>query len=310
MPSSNRDPFVGTLLADRFHVKRPLASGGMADVYVARDGEGGPRVALKILREGAEARLVRLMQREGESLLRLHHPNIVAGVGHGPHGDGGYWVAMELVEGESLTRWVRKHDPSVPQRVRLMRKLLEALRAVHAAGLVHRDLKSSNILVSGPPGAPDLHLLDFGVVLVDGTSEAADEHLLGGIHTTSPEQIQGESVDARADLYSFGVLLHRVLGGRYPYHSKVPAEVLGKHLHAEIPRLSDEIDPDLRAVVERCLQKRPEDRYPDATSLLDALDAVGGTEAPRTERNGPALVPVIAGFLLLGIALAGYFVAC
>lgn len=308
MPSSSRDPMVGRLVAGRFHVKRLLATGGMARVYVARDGEGGPRIALKILGEGAEPRLVALMEREGAALAELDHPSIVRGIAHGPLEQGGYFVAMELVEGESITRWIRRHDPALGRRLGLMRQLLDALEAVHGAGLVHRDLKASNVLVRGEPGREALVLIDFGVVQRDGDERPGDEHLLGGVHTSAPEQIRGGRVDARTDLYAFGVLLFRVVAGRYPFHSKVSAEVLGLHLHGEIPSLPESTPSFLDAVVAGCLAKAPAERFADVTAVRNALAAAGPLGGTKSERPlNPAWI--VGGLLLLGALALGYLFA-
>ncbi|MCA9570174.1 MAG: serine/threonine protein kinase, partial [Myxococcales bacterium] len=278
MARNARDPIVGTVVAGRFHVKRPLATGGMAAVYVARDGDGGPRVALKLLappRRDAE-RMLALMQREGEVLASLEHPNIVRAIDHGPSGDGGYFIAMELVDGLSLTDWVRQKVDRPLQAVPLVLQLCSALRHVHGRGLVHRDLKASNVLVSARPHGAHVTLIDFGVAWVDDAPEIdGEEHLLGGVHTSSPEQIRGEAPDVRSDIYSVGVLLFRLLAGRYPYHSKLPAEVLTQHLHSPVPELPEAagIPPAIRPVVTRCLQKDPDDRFPDVQALVEALSA-------------------------------------
>lgn len=301
MPRSNRDPLLGAVVGERFQVKRALAAGGMAAVYVARDGEKGPKVALKVLvpRGRHKQRLLELMRREGDALEALQHPHIVKALGHGPMDDGGWYIAMELVEGVSLTNWLREVHPSSDQLLRVFLQLCDALEHVHAGGYVHRDLKASNVLVRGTT-SPHLTLIDFGVVRKEGEPEVGgDEPLLGGVHTSSPEQIKGGTVDHRSDVYSLGVLLYRAFSGRYPFHSKLPAEVLTQHLHGEVPPLAEGAPAGLERIVRRCLEKEPTDRFGTIGDLAEALEGLVHPPEARVEARWIVVVAVVIAALVL-----------
>lgn len=277
MPRSRRDPVVGSVIAERFHVKRPLAEGGMGKVYIATDGENGPRIALKLFHGDPSTsdyqQLLGRAKREAETMAQLEHPNIVHTLDHGPWGDGWY-LAMELLEGQSLTNYVRDTNADVHTCLRLVLQLCAAVRHAHRKGIVHRDLKAANVIVIPGPTEPLVKLIDFGVVKVDGlTSLSGAGTLLGSVHTMPPEHVRGEEVDHRADIYSLGVLAFRLLQGRYPYHSRVAAEVITKHVHAPIPELdpSPAIPPGVPPIIRKCLAKDPSDRYDDVGELVAEL---------------------------------------
>lgn len=311
MPRSNRDPLVGTVVADRFHVKRVLASGAMGVVYVARDGgPKGPRIALKVaaLKSGEVERI--LMNREAEALQRLQLPGVVRYITSGELDDSRPWIAMELEsEASSLTTWARTHQVAGEAALGLIRRVGETVSEVHAAGVVHRDLKASNILVSGPSDDPRVILIDFGIARLDQREDPrADAPLLGGVHTSSPEQIRGESVEPLADQYSLAVLAYRLVTGRYPFHSKLPAEVLAGHLHVDVPPLPDDISEPAAAAIRRALSKNPADRYPDVRSFVAALEqsrTSAATEDP--ERRDVPWGWIVLGVLTVLAALYSVF---
>lgn len=340
MPRSRRDPVVGSVIAERFHVKRPLAEGGMGKVYVARDGEDGPRLALKLFYGDPSVsdyqQLLGRAKREAETMAKLEHPNIVRTIDHGPWGDG-YYLAMELLEGRSLTNYVRDTKANPHTCLRLLLQLCAAVRHAHRQGIVHRDLKAANVIVIPGPTEPLVKLIDFGVVKVDGlTSLSGSGTLLGSVHTMPPEHVRGEEVDHRADIYSLGVLAFRLLQGRYPYHSRVAAEVITKHVHAPIPDVDSgpDIPPGVPPIIRKCLAKDPKDRYDDVGQLVaelsEALDTptalfVGGattgssigsrTDTPEPQErtitasssSAPVIAAVAVTVLLVGALI--YFLA-
>jgi serine/threonine-protein kinase len=271
----------------------------MGQVYVARDGAAdGPRKALKVLTRGADEVQRTLMEREAmaiERLSRAPRPGVVGFVARGTLDDGRPWLAMDLVtDATSLTGWLRATDPDPAARLAMIRTLAGILQEVHRAGIVHRDLKASNVLVAGEPAQPTL--IDFGIARIDDLPDPrADEPLIGGLHTSAPEQIRGEPVDGRTDQYALGVLAYRLLAGRYPFHSKAPGEVLGKHLHSEVPPLDDTVAPDVRAAIERALAKDPADRFPDMAAFAAALTPA------RPSHADPASHAIPWGWILLGL---------
>ncbi len=299
MGRRKRDLRAGTVIGGRFTIGRPLARGGMATVYEAQDRAGDP-IALKLAHPG-DAFLAEALRQEGVYLERIAHPRVVRLVTHGPTEDGSWFLAMERVEGEPLTAWMRHTGAGPLDAVRVLIALGEALAAVHGCGLVHRDLKASNVLVRD--GRPTL--IDFGIAGPEGEAAQRDGRpLLGGFHTSAPEQIRGEPVDRRADIYAFGVLLYRVLAGRYPFHGKNGAEVLAQHVHAPIPTLpatSEEVRA-LEPVVRRCLAKSPDARFPHMEALLDALRRALGDAPPSRTETRHRLGVVLAIAVLTGAA--------
>lgn len=271
-------------------VVRPLGRGGMAIVFEVRDDAG--RVgALKLVspRAGSRAEVEERFRREQRALARLDHPNIVRVLDSG-HFEGRDWFVMELLAGRDLKAEVETWELLPPEarwaKVRsITADVARALGAVHAAGLVHRDLTPGNVMVRDDGRAV---LMDFGVAK-ETTSAPEDEELtshgelLGTVAWMSPEQINGETVDARADLYSLGALVYLMLTGRRPFHARTLAGYLDKHLHRPVrpPReLNPAIPADLDELGVRLLQKEPELRYASARHVLVALDA-----APQLNAN-------------------------
>ncbi len=275
MSPRNRDQYVHQTLGDRFHIKRPLAEGGMARVYFARDTQTDERVAVKILTpKRGKRNLLELMQREAVALERLDHPNIVKTLAHGPTDNGGFFIAMELIEGPSITDFIRENDTEPEDAIRLILQVCSALRHAHRKGIIHRDLKSSNLLVARDHrGRARVKLIDFGVVkITDEETLSGNRPILGSVHTVSPEQVKGEAVDPRADIYSLGILTYRLIAGKYPYHSRIAAETITQHVHGDIPLLNDPyLSPDVPLIVAKCMAKSPDERFDSVQDLMDAL---------------------------------------
>jgi serine/threonine-protein kinase len=263
----------------------------MARVYVARDTQTGEDVAVKILTPmRGKRRLLALMQREAEALERLDHPNIVKTLAHGPTDNGGFFIAMELIEGPSITDFIRQNDTEPEDAIRLVLQVCSALRHAHRKGMIHRDLKSSNLLVARDHRRrARVKLIDFGIVkITDQDTLSGNRPMLGSVHTVSPEQVKSEPVDHRADLYSLGVLMYRLIAGKYPFHSRIAAETLTQHVHAEIPVLEDPLlPPDIPGIVAKCMAKNPDDRFQSAQELMDALSSA--LEVPTSAFTRPLL---------------------
>jgi len=249
----------------------------MATVYEARD-PAGRTVALKILHPGrVDPDDVHRLRREFEALQVLEHPGVVRVYDVGIFGEQP-WFTMEYVDGSDLESLLRSWSVATPpdrfERVeRILRGLCEALVHVHEHGLIHRDLKPSNVLIT-PAGAPKL--TDFGgVKAVGGTEHTEPGRLIGTAAFMAPEQITGDVLDARADLYSLGAMLYILLTGRPPIEGRSIAGFLARHLTAE-PALPSSIDPvvprHLERICMRLLRKKPEQRFASARCVLAALD--------------------------------------
>lgn len=273
-----------------WEVVRQLGRGGMAVVYEVRASDGRTG-ALKLVhpRGGDRAEVEERFRRELRAASRLHHPNIVAVLDSGAW-EGRDWFVMELVEGRDLRVEVEawERDPPADRWLRarqITADVARALTAVHAAGLVHRDLTPGNVMIRADGRA---QLVDFGVAkettaLVPGGEELTSHgELLGTVAWMAPEQIAGDSVDARADLYSLGAILYLMLTGRRPFHARTLAGYLDKHLHRPVrpPReLVPAIPADLDEMCVRCLQKDPAQRFSSARHVLHALEAEPQTGA-------------------------------
>ena len=266
-------------LADRYAIERVIGAGGMATVYLARDLRHERRVAVKVLRPdvattvGAE----RFLQ-EVRVTADLQHPHILPLFDSG-QADGFLYFVMPYVEGESLRqRLVREGELPVPEAARLVHDVVEALGAAHAMGVVHRDIKPENVLLSGYTAM----VTDFGVA--KAVSEAAGRHHLttegvavGTPAYMAPEQAAGEpNVDHRADIYAAGVLAYELLSGRPPFSGTTAQQILTAQVMA-FPRPLRErrptVLPALEAVVMRCLEKKPADRWQSAEEMLPELEA-------------------------------------
>lgn len=271
----------GTVIADRYRVDHRLAKGGMATVYVATDTTLSRKVALKVLQAQKGEDTGRLRERfrlEAEALARLNHRHIVAIYDYGDTEEGGHYLVMELVEGPSLFAVMKKERLDVMRAMRIAYQTARALRYAHKAEIVHRDVKTGNILLANEDEEEIAKLVDFGLVkLAGGQQLTAHGLILGTVHCMAPEQIRGGDIDARTDIYALGVVLFRMVTGKYPFQSKQTAEVLAAHLHAAVPTFAS-IDPDLRVppdledVVRRCMQKNQDNRYQTCSELIRDLE--------------------------------------
>jgi predicted Ser/Thr protein kinase/endonuclease/exonuclease/phosphatase family metal-dependent hydrolase len=260
---------------------RLLGSGAMAAVWLCEDA-GSKRVAVKWL-ERVTPRIRKRFQRECEALARIDDPRVIAVLEQG-EADGRPYLVMEYIRGVDLRVYTAKlRLRPAAERFAEVRRIGEALccalEAVHAAGLIHRDVKPSNVLLDT---RGRVKLADFGVVKdLEDTDYTRAGKLVGTVGYAAPEQILGQEVDPRVDLYGLGCTLYYLLTGQRPYPSKAREEVVAGHLRGPIPRPS-RIDPEvpaaLDAVIARLLAKAPADRYPDARAARKALVATGGGE--------------------------------
>jgi hypothetical protein len=301
-------------------IQETIAVGGGGAIYVAQPASGEPpraRVAIKVLlRElAASPRALSRFQREAEVVSLINHPNIVPVLESGSLPDGRPYIVMELVRGENLQSMLLRRGRLAPGEVlELLTPVCSALAAAHAAGVVHRDLKASNICVGNEGGVRVVKLIDFGIAkLVEPDAEQPGLTVrgtrLGTPYAMPPEQIRGETtVDERADIYSLGVLLYQMLTSSYPFLGSTPQEIERLHLEAIPPRPSRSaaVAPALETVVLRCLQKRPDARFSTVNELLAALqDAVADNPAappPGTSDERDAIAVCVDLRMLPGVA--------
>ncbi len=277
----------GTRLGGRYDVVRPLGWGGMAEVYLSVDRQLGREVAVKVIRErfDEDERFVARFRREARAAASLSHPNVVAVHDVGVH-DGSPFIVMEHVPGRTLPETIRDAGPLPPGRVaEIGEAVARALGAAHAAGIVHRDVKPGNVMVTGDGR---VKVLDFGIARALRWTPLTDTPAVQGTaEYMAPEYVRGEGADPRSDLYSLGVVLYELLAGRPPFTADSPLQVAYKHLE-EAPAPPESIKPGLpaglSAVVMRCLAKHPGDRYRRAEELAADL---GRLQSGRPAATAP-----------------------
>jgi serine/threonine protein kinase len=301
-----------------FRVESLVGHGAMARVYRARDEAHDRVVALKIL-DDALARDERFRQRflrESQLAASLADPHIVRTLGSG-EADGQLYLAMEYIEGPDLRQVLRQDGRLEPQRaIDLVEQVASALDTAHAAGLIHRDVKPGNILVGSDPAGEHAYVCDFGLArhVSSVGSLTGDRGFVGTIDYVPPEQIEGGSVDARADIYSLGCVLYECLAGVRPFDRDSELSVVFAHLNEPPPRLTD-VRPELPAafddVFATALAKAPDDRYSSCGELAAAARAAlrGEVLARRRPRRrllvGSLAVLLVAAVVTAGLLLTG-----
>jgi serine/threonine-protein kinase len=286
------DPLIGRVLLGQFEILASCGRGAMGTVYRARQTTMDRTVAIKVLRRDMlrDPAVVKRFHREARAVARLSHPNIVTVFLIGETDDGLPYLVMEFVEGESLGSVCQKTGPLPPTRAMgIARQIGSALGEAHAAGVVHRDLKPENITVATRRRTADfVKVLDFGIAkIVGGKSDVSHLTRTGAIfgtpHYIAPEQASGGEVDSRADLYSLGVILFRMLTGRLPFDASGGMQVLLAHIREQPPRprdLQPDLSPELEQLVLRALAKDPAARWQSADDLCAAIDLLPEVREP------------------------------
>ncbi len=267
---------VPQTLARRYEVIRRIGVGGMADVYLAEDTQLGREVALKILHPqyAGDDGFVERFKREALSAAKLQHPNIVQIYDSGRDGDFNF-IVMEYVEGRSLKEHLTEEGPlEIGEASRIAGDVLTALAFAHRGGLVHRDIKPGNILLSDEG---KVQVTDFGIARAEAASTMTQTGtIVGTAYYLSPEQAQGLPLDGRSDIYSLGVVLYEMLTGRRLFEGDSPVSIAYKHVR-EQPRppssFRQDIPRPLEAIVLNSLAKRPEDRYSSAALMRRDLES-------------------------------------
>ncbi len=262
---------------DHFQIQAHIAQGGMSDIYRAFDMLTSKEVVLKIpdkLSIGDPAQYERF-QRELEVMRTLQHPAILKGLGSGKFNSTPYLVT-ELIEGESMRELIARLAPlPSAEAVSLIRKIADGIAHCHDHQIIHRDLKPENILIAAG-GQPVV--LDFGLALTKKAFRVTYANLSSTAGTPdymAPEQIEGQRGDVRTDIYAVGTMLFELLAGRTPFSGDTNLAVMAQHLKGSAPRvdkIQSSVSPQLAAVVARCLQREPEDRYKDMHALVHDLD--------------------------------------
>ena len=301
-----------TVLAGRYDIIRTLGTGGMATVYLAHEVALDRDVAIKVLPQAfiRDKQFVNRFRREARLAARLEHPNIVRIYRIGEEPRLCYFV-MSYIPGGTIAERVKTFGPlPVADIVRWGIDACAALGYAHEHGVIHRDLKPDNIMLDYDSRAI---VMDFGIAhAVEGTNLTRSGALIGTPQYMSPDQAMGRSLDARSDIYSFGMVLYKMIAGKLPFKSKDPLALMYMHVN-KTPQSPDILNPMtppwLRDIILTCLAKRPEDRFSSAFELRDALIA-GKSFVPRITLPAPQETPTRSGSSLIGTAaniLSGAF---
>jgi serine/threonine protein kinase len=280
-----------SVLGDRYQVEARIGAGGMAEVYRGFDRVLNRTVAIKVLlpQFARDASFVERFRREAQAAARLNHPNIV-GVYDTGQDDGTQFIVMEFIEGRTLGEFLATgRRPTPVQSAEIAQKISSALGAAHAQGVIHRDIKPGNVMVTRDG---TVKVMDFGIARVLGPETAPQTSaVLGTASYLSPEQAQGSPVDARTDIYSLGAVLYEMLTGRPPFTGDSPVAVAYKQVNerpATPSSLNADVPARLDAVVMKALSKNPANRYQSAEEFSEDLDRViQGQEVEAT--------PLLAG---------------
>ena len=283
---------TGTELAG-WVVEKKLGQGAMGAVYRAHDRADPSRiVALKVIRpEVVDDRLRARFVREGKAVSRIDHENCCRCLGQGEDA-GLQWLALEFIEGKPVDALLEERGPlKVPEATGYLKQILAGLAGAHEAGVIHRDVKPANMIVTS---AGVLKLVDFGLARRANESMllTAKGALLGTPYYMAPEQCRGEETDARSDLYAAGAVAFHLLTGRGPFVARTTSELLRKHVSEPVPSLRnfrDDVPALLEQLVTRLLAKKPEDRFPDARAALATLAALA--PAAGSSRGALATAP-------------------
>lgn len=266
----------------RYLLEHEIGRGGAGTVWRARDPLLQRTVAIKLLAGGPsnDRDETQRFLAEARAIARLVHQNIVVLYDYGSE-PGRHWLAMQCVEGESLAKLItREGRLPIDRTIEIARQILRALRYAHGQHLLHRDVKSSNILLEQLTGQALLG--DFGIALLEDSDRLTTEGVaLGTPEYMSPEQCQGHALNECSDLYSLGIVLHECLSGKPPFLAEAPLAIAYKHVHDTPPEIDrSDIPPTLRAILRKALAKRTEDRFPSAEAMLEAFDALSDKKTP------------------------------
>ena len=294
------EEMIGRLINGRYRLIAPLGEGGMATLWRAVDEQLDREVAVKLLRPqySADPGFARRFKQEARSAGSLAHPNIVTVYDYGQDGEDAatQYIAMQLVDGQDLSSLLRDRGRlSVADAVRVALGVASALEAAHRRGIVHRDVKPGNILITEDG---DVKVTDFGIArAVSETSMTVTGTTLGSVHYFSPEQARGDEVTGASDVYALGIVLFEMLTGRRPFEGDSAAGVALKRLTEDPPPPTEfrpDLAPALAAIVMRALAREVADRYPDAGALAEALRGFERDPGAAAPAAAAGAVPVPA----------------
>ncbi|MCQ2491694.1 MAG: Stk1 family PASTA domain-containing Ser/Thr kinase [Lachnospiraceae bacterium] len=265
----------GTRLNNRYEIIKQIGCGGMANVYMAKDEKLGRFVAVKVMKEefNSDENFVRKFETEAQAVARLLHPNIISVYDVGVEDDIHY-IVMELGEGITLKQYIKeKGQLSADETVEFGLQIAQAMRCAHTNGIIHRDIKPQNILVSA---IGTVKVTDFGIAKA-ANSNTMTATAIGSVHYLSPEQARGGFSDCRSDIYAFGITLYEMITGKVPFDHENGVTIALMHLQDEVEapsKLNPDMPKSLEKVILKCLAKSPQERYQTADELISDLGRV------------------------------------
>ena len=263
---------IGMMIGDRYEILEKIGTGGMSDVYRAKDHKLNRPVAVKVLKQefSENDNFVSKFRVEAQAAAGLMHPNIVNVYDVGDE-NGIHYIVMELVDGITLKRYIEKKSRlTVKEAVSIAIQVAMGLEAAHNNHIIHRDIKPQNIIISKEG---KVKVTDFGIAKA-ATSNTITSNVMGSVHYTSPEQARGGYSDAKSDIYSLGITLFEMLTGRLPFNGDTTVAIAIKHIQEDLPapvEYNDDIPISVNKIVMKCCQKSPDRRYQNAAELINDL---------------------------------------
>ncbi|MBP5198875.1 MAG: Stk1 family PASTA domain-containing Ser/Thr kinase [Lachnospiraceae bacterium] len=263
---------IGMMIGDRYEILEKIGTGGMSDVYKAKDHKLNRNVAVKVLKQefSENANFVSKFRIEAQAAAGLAHPNIVNVYDVGED-DGVYYIVMELVEGITLKKYIEKKARlSYKEAVSIAIQVSMGIESAHNNHIIHRDIKPQNIIISKEG---KVKVTDFGIAKA-ATSNTITSNVMGSVHYTSPEQARGGFSDEKSDIYSLGITMFEMLTGRVPFNGDTTVAIAIKHIQEELPsprEYVDDIPHSVEQIVIKCCQKSPDRRYQNMSELISDL---------------------------------------
>jgi len=266
---------IGSVLQDRYAVEKQIGEGGFATVYRGHDNKLKRPVAIKVLTDvNKNSTTATRFLREAESMAKFNHPNIATVYDYAEH-NGRPYLVMEYITGPTLLELAEKAELTPAQVCTIARQICQAMAYAHKLGVIHRDLTLRNVMIEERDGSSLAKILDFGLAkMLHADTQSTGRSLLGTPYYMAPEQIRNDTIDARTDIFAFGVGLYRLTNGRFPFEAEHPTALLYMNLHESVSEFADGLPSAMQELITRCLEKDPRSRPRDFDELIPDIEAI------------------------------------